>query len=251
MTDRFDLAQAKLVFNRRDVEAMSHRLYEAALTVSSLPGSPRGPGSSWPATLREYGDVLGALQPGVTAEGRLETPMQTTLRVEAMQRRPRFAPTPAQIDACQPTLELLRGVGRSGLWRYEQRLAAARSEAAELGRRLAGLIDGTVPCATDRRAAVIARVSHENAAAQHRARRAQALFERAEADGRKTQRAVLGALKGAGTVWWLGAARVGMTKWDYAAAWSKAPSARAARELHDLGVYYALHRSHALDRRIG
>jgi hypothetical protein len=249
VTDRFDLGAARLAFSRREVEAMTERLYVAALTVSSLPsGRPSG-GSSWPATLRDYGDVLGALQPGALADGRLETATEVAARVEAQRRRPRFAPTGRQIDACMPTLELLRGVGSAGLWRYEARLAVAEQTRDETARRLEEVASGAAPCASDRREAVLARLAREHAAASHKAARAAAARDRAEAEGIGRGRAVLGALKGAGTVWWLGAPRVGLSKWDYAKSWSGAETPAAARALHDLGVYWALTQAQRIERR--
>jgi hypothetical protein len=50
----------------------------------------------------------------------------------------------------------------------------------------------------------------------------------------------MGALKAAGMVWFFGAPRGGLSKWDYVASWANVETGLIARKLHDEAIYWAL-----------
>jgi hypothetical protein len=228
-------AAARMVWQDETVKTtVAERLYRAVLTASAQPGlrsQLSGCGGSWPTIVRDMADHFGAAE---TEEG--ETKRDVAKRLAASRPEPRYQPTRKDLDDWLDTLTLLEGFGVSALHRCTEALKVYDSETAKLQSRLDGLRSGKIPASFEIRERRMSELQVEIVKTN---RHRKGLVEAIEFNtglGRKA----LGALKGAGMVWFFGAPRSGLKKWDYIAGWANVETGLMARKLHDEALYWAM-----------
>jgi hypothetical protein len=226
---------ARLVWQDPEIKtAMAERLYRGVLTASAQPSFRSGTGfgtGSWPSEMRDVADHLGIMQ---REEG--ETARDVAKRVNDSKPAPRYQPTRLDLDQWLDSLALLEGFGLQVLERCQQALSAHDGEVAKLQARLTGLRSGAILASFEVREARISQLMTQIVKSNRHRKGLLEAIEHNTGLGRKA----FGVLKGAGMVWFFGAPRSGLKKWDYVASWGNVASGLIARKLHDEAIYWAL-----------